>query len=128
MTSSSPPSQVSDEQKSDPKTDPAIEAGVHPGIEPTRADIDSMPGLVLLEFGANWCGYCKAAQGQIAKALAQHGPLMHIKIEDGKGKRLGRSFSVKLWPTLIAVLNGVEVGRVVRPQEAREILDILPST
>lgn len=104
--------------------------GIQPATEPTRADIDSMPGLTLLEFGASWCGYCKAAQPLIAEALhtdaqTKQVPLMHIKIEDGKGKRLGRSFGIKLWPTLVALLNGVEIGRVVRPQDASDILHIL---
>lgn len=123
MTDSLTPSQLLPEDTATP--------AIQPVTEPTRGDIDAMPGLVLLEFGAGWCGYCKAAQPLIMEALnknaqTQHGKLMHIKIEDGKGKRLGRSFSIKLWPTLVALLNGVEVGRVVRPQDAREILDILP--
>ena len=37
---------------------------------PTREAIDARPGLALLEFGANWCGHCQAAQPAIAAALA----------------------------------------------------------
>ena len=39
---------------------------------PTREEIDARPGLALLEFGANWCGHCQAAQPAIAAALAGH--------------------------------------------------------
>jgi thioredoxin 1 len=35
---------------------------------------------------------------------------------------LGRSFTVKLWPTLIFLKDGQEVARVVRPTEPTEIL------
>jgi thiol-disulfide isomerase/thioredoxin len=28
-----------------------------------------MPGAVLLEFGANWCGHCMAAQAPLAEAM-----------------------------------------------------------
>lgn len=70
--------------------------------EPARADVDAMSGATVLEFGANWCGICQAAQRTIGDALAAHrAPLRHLKIEDGRGRPLGRSFGIKLWPTLV---------------------------
>ncbi len=89
--------------------------------EPTRDEIDASHAPTMLEFGATWCGYCQAAQADIAAALSKHQGVRHIKVEDGKGKALGRSFRVKLWPTLIYLENGSEVGRVVRPNNAGEI-------
>jgi thioredoxin 1 len=89
--------------------------------EITRAEIDASKEATLLEFGASWCGYCQAAQADIAAALKAHPGLRHIKVEDGKGKPLGRSFRVKLWPTLIYLEQGVEKGRVVRPETVAEI-------
>jgi len=83
--------------------------------EPTREEIDKFHDPLVIEFGANWCGYCQAAQADIAAALSKHPAVRHIKVEDGKGRPLGRSFKVKLWPTLIYLEKGVEVGRVVRP-------------
>ncbi|ABE49490.1 MULTISPECIES: thioredoxin family protein [Methylobacillus] len=93
--------------------------------EPHRSDLDAMTGWLLLEFGANWCGFCQAIQPMLGKALAQFPGLRHERIEDGRGKRLGRSFKVKLWPTLVLLHNGVEVGRVVRPQRPEEISQLL---
>jgi thioredoxin 1 len=92
---------------------------------PTRERIDAMPGAVLLEFGTNWCGHCMAAQAPLAQALAGHGTLTHIKVEDGPGRPLGRSFRVKLWPTLIFLRDGQEVERLVRPLAAAPIADAL---
>jgi thioredoxin 1 len=91
------------------------------GTEPTRADIDNMEKPVLLEFGARWCGYCQAAQPLIAAALDAHANVRHIRIEDGPGRPLGRSFKVKLWPTLIFIADGAEVARLVRPARAADI-------
>jgi thioredoxin 1 len=89
--------------------------------EPARADVDALPGSTLLEFGTSWCGHCRAAQPRIASAMAQHPNVRHVKIEDGSGRPLGRSFQVKLWPTLVFLKDGVEVARLVRPVDASSI-------
>lgn len=89
--------------------------------EPTRAEVDALAGPVMIEFGASWCGYCIAAQPLIAQALAAHPNVRHIRIEDGKGKRLGRSFTIKLWPTLVFLRGGKEVARLVRPDDVKDI-------
>jgi len=90
-------------------------------IEPARAAIDRLAGPVVLEFGAPWCGYCQAAQAPLQTAFAAHPAVRHIKVEDGKGKPLGRSFKVKLWPTLVFLDNGQEAARLVRPADADAI-------
>lgn len=93
--------------------------------EPSRADIDWSKGAMLVEFGATWCEYCQAVQPIIASALVNYPNMQHIKIEDGKGRSLGRSYSVKLWPTLIFLINGQEVQRLVRPTNSEAIVEAL---
>ncbi len=88
---------------------------------PSREEVDALPGPVVLEFGANWCGHCQGAQPAIAAALASHPALRHIKVEDGPGRRLGRSYRVKLWPTLVFLRDGREIARLVRPNGEKEI-------
>ncbi|MCS4509002.1 thioredoxin family protein [Xylophilus ampelinus] len=92
---------------------------------PTRAEVDAMAGPVLLDFGTNWCGFCQRAQPAVDQVLAAHPQVRHIKVEDGPGRALGRAFKVKLWPTLIAVRDGVELARVVRPADAQAVEEVL---
>ncbi len=95
--------------------------------EPSRAEVDAYTEPTVLEFGTSWCGYCRAAQPDIAAVLKNHPAVRHIKVEDGPGLPLGRSFRVKLWPTLIYLEGGVEKGRVVRPRDRAGIEAIFAS-
>jgi thioredoxin 1 len=88
---------------------------------PTRAEVDALAGPALLEFGSPTCGHCRRAQPLIAEALAAHPLVRHLKIADASGRRLGRSYAVKLWPTLVLLSDGKEVARLVRPLSAGEI-------
>jgi thioredoxin 1 len=93
--------------------------------QPPRAQIDELQGAAVVEFGTSWCGYCRAAQPLIAAALVDYPDVQHLKIEDGSGRKLGRSFRIKLWPTLIFLRDGKEVTRLVRPTDSTAISQAL---
>ena len=103
------------------KMNPAIDSS----NQPSRAEVDALPGLTVLEFGTPWCGYCRAAQPVIHAAVAGRPGLRHIKVEDGPGRPLGRSFRVKLWPTLVILNDGREIARVVRPHDDQQLAALL---
>jgi thioredoxin 1 len=87
----------------------------------SRADVDALSGVSVIEFGTNWCGHCNAAQPLIEEVIAEYPQVRRLKIEDGSGRRLGRSFRVKLWPTLVFMRDGDEVARLVRPTKVSYI-------
>ena len=87
----------------------------------TRDEVDAHAGATVLQFGTNWCGYCQGADAAIEQVLGGRSDLTRIRVEDGKGRPLGRSYRVKLWPTLVFLADGVEVARVVRPWGTTEL-------
>ena len=95
--------------------------------QPTRAQVDAMPGPVLLEFGARWCGHCRSLAPQLEALLDRYPAVRHVKVEDGPGLPLGRSFRVRLWPNLVFLREGTVVKQVARPElgEVREGLDAI---
>jgi thioredoxin 1 len=94
-------------------------------VEPRRDEVDALEGPAVLEFGTAWCGHCRYAQPMLARAFAQHPNVRHIKIQDGSGRPLGRSFGVRLWPTLVFLRDGREVARLVRPRDEQAVGDAL---
>lgn len=94
-------------------------------LELTRDQVNGLTGLSLLEFGIDTCGHCQAARPAVLAALADHPGIAHIMVEDGRGRPLGRSFNVKLWPTLILLKNGQELCRTVRPTTVDEVKTLL---
>jgi len=106
----------------------ASQLGFNPDYEedaPTLKQVSELLGDAILEFGTPWCGHCQAAEPAVQEVLAEHPKQPHIKVYDGKGKRLGRAFRVKLWPTLILLQDGKEVARLVRPSHADEVHQLL---
>lgn len=87
----------------------------------TPEEIAHGQGPLMIEFGTNWCGFCKAAQPHIKAAMEHYPGVEHAKVEDGKGRRLGRTLGVKLWPTLIFLKDGQEITRLVRPDNREDI-------
>jgi len=93
---------------------------------PSYEDLADLLGTVAVEFGVDWCPHCQAAQPFLREALDERRDITHIKIEDGPGRKLGRHFKVKLWPTLVVLRNGEEIGRITRPPSAQAVEEQLP--
>ena len=103
------------------------EPQMQPDDQPKRDQLDALPGPTVLEFGTGWCGHCVAAQPAIRVALGEHPQVRHLKFEDGPGRQPGRSYRVKLWPTLVFLRDGTEVARLVRPTAPDAIREALAS-
>lgn len=109
-------------------TDPSTAHYLSAIEAPSRAEVDAWPGLSLLAFGTDWCGHCRAAQPLLSELLALYPQWRCLKIEDGSGRALGRSFGVRLWPTWVLLHQGQVVGQWVRPASLAQIQASLPET
>ena len=98
---------------------------LRPDQAPSRAQIDATAGPLLLEFGTDWCSQCRASRPAVEAALAAQPGVPHLRVEDGPGRALGRSFGVKLWPTLVFLRDGAELARLVRPRDAAPVAQAL---
>jgi thioredoxin 1 len=85
--------------------------------EPTRAEIDRSEGALIVEFGVTWCPHCQALARRLPRLLARHPEVVHLKVVDGRGRPLGRSFRVKLWPTLVFLRDGQVLAQTARPDD-----------
>ncbi|WP_028605219.1 thioredoxin family protein [Ottowia thiooxydans] len=94
-------------------------------LTPTLSEVEAIQGPLVLEFGTGWCGFCRGAQPIIEQALQNYPNVQHIKIEDGPGRALGRHFKVKLWPTLVFLLDGKVQAQLVRPTQVQDLSDAL---
>lgn len=103
------------------------DAYIPPDQAPTRAEFDALPGRVLLEFGTPWCSICQAIQPRVAELTSARSDIRHIKVEDGPGQPLGRSFKVRFWPYFVFQKDGVVVRELVRPsaQQLQEAFQAL---
>lgn len=93
--------------------------------QPERAALDAQAGPVLVEIGSPTCGHCRRASPLVESAMASHPGVPHVKVADGPGRPFGRSFRVKLWPTLVFMKDGAVVETLVRPTDEAAIAKAL---
>ena len=101
-----------------------------PAEAPTRTQVDALAGPVVIEFGTVWCGYCRSFAPILQELLKRHPQVTHIRVEDGPRRPLGRSFLVRLWPTLVFMKDGHIVQQIARPmrEEAQTGLEAITSS
>ena len=90
-----------------------------------KEDIQSLKGIHLIDFYADWCGPCKMMSpiiDEVAKEL--DGKVKVGKINIDENQDLAMQFNVMSIPTIIAFKNGKPDKRFVGVRDKEELLSI----
>ena len=78
-------------------------------------------GLKVVEFFAEWCGYCKRQ-----KPILEEMEKVNIgQIDAEKSPSIARKFNVNGFPTMIIMKNGNEVDRLVGFHSKYDIMNVV---
>ena len=89
--------------------------------------VASAPGVVLVDFFADWCGPCRE-QGEILHEMqpfASENDASIIKVNVDQHRRLARAFQVSGLPTLLLIKDGRIIERQTGLANHRKIASLL---
>jgi thioredoxin 1 len=79
-------------------------------------------GLVLVKFGADWCGPCRKVVPQLEQLAADNtGKLTVLTVDVDKERRLADKHNVGPIPRLLLFRNGVQIDHWTGYQSARQM-------
>lgn len=90
------------------------------------AEVIRSPLPVVVDFYADWCGPCRAAEPilvELSHSLAGRVKFARVNVDDSDG--VTRSFGIHSLPTYLFVDRGRERGREIGPVDPAEFRSIL---
>lgn len=85
------------------------------------------PLPVLLDFGAEWCGPCRAIEPVVEKIAEQHvGKVRVLQIDADASASIAARYRVRALPTVITFVGGQEHKRHTGATSMKTLLGLLP--
>jgi len=85
-------------------------------------DADLSSGeLVLVKFGAKWCGPCKLVDAELGKLADQEPQLRIIEVDIDSDKELARKYKVNSIPNMVLIRSNEILDRQVGFMSADEL-------
>ena len=82
-------------------------------------------GKVLIEFYSPRCKSCQDVQRILEDILKDFGDVKFIKVNVFENREFAKSFNVIALPVIVALKDGVEIGRLKGAKSRSEILEFL---
>ena len=67
--------------------------------------------LLILDFGASWCGPCKLLDGVIKEIAKKYPNAIFLKIDVDECEEAAENYCIKSMPTLVFLKDGKETDR-----------------
>lgn len=78
-----------------------------------KAEVLEAKGVVVVDFGANWCGPCKSLLPILDEVVSEDSSKKIVKVDIDEQEELAKEYKIMSVPTLLVFKNGEVVDKSV---------------
>ena len=78
-----------------------------------KAEVLDAQGIVVVDFGANWCGPCKSLVTVLEEVVTEDPNKKIVKVDIDEQEELAAQFKIMSVPTLLVFRNGEVIDKSI---------------